>query len=278
MQDLGLEGHRRHRAAELQASVVGEDEVEQHIALVRGARGRRLEGEPPVQHQRAQRHVSQQMAAVGVLEDAVPAVALELADVVEEDAREYQVGVGAAYFGDGARDRRNFGGVLDQPADRGVVAVDTRRAAAVARPELVVVVEQAEDASEAGFVDLPAPAVEDVPVPADIAHGRQQLVQVHGARGEQAERGGHAQLAAAAVLGRRHDRRRQGRAGEPAGGIPECEDRIGAAVETLLLGIQDEQRVLHAVADLQRSQVQDAGHATNLPEGVGKWGRGCCGA
>ena len=175
-----------------------------------------------------------------------------------------------------------------------MVAVDTRRAAAVARPELVVVVEQAEDASEAGFVDLPAPAVEDVPVPADIAHGRQQLVQVHGARGEQAERGGHAQLAAAAVL--RHfadhlhhvaaadsfDERQvlveKRRAGEPAGGIPECEDRIGAAVETLLLGIQDEQRVLHAVADLQRSQVQDAGHATNLPEGVGKWGRGCCGA
>src|SRR5712691_9049862 len=36
VEHLGLQGHRRHRAAELQAPVVGEDEMEQHVALVRG--------------------------------------------------------------------------------------------------------------------------------------------------------------------------------------------------------------------------------------------------
>ena len=56
--------------------------------LAAGAGCRVRSSDAPVEHEHAERHVAEQGAALGGLERALPAICLELADVVEQRARD----------------------------------------------------------------------------------------------------------------------------------------------------------------------------------------------
>jgi hypothetical protein len=116
-----------------------------------GARQRRFGPDPAVQHERSQDHVPDHGAGDGDLEDPVPAVTLELADVVQKDPGEDQIGVRAGIeTGGGLTDVGDLAGVLEQAAQGSVMPAGTRRALLVAVAEGAVVVEEAEDSSEPG--------------------------------------------------------------------------------------------------------------------------------
>jgi len=124
------------------------------------------------------------MAGVGVGERAVPAIGVELADVVQQHPREHQFRVGAGDARDGAGDHGDFDRVLEESPQRRVMARDARRAALVAAAEVVLVVEQREDGSEPRLRDLTAPGVELFPVRRHVADRRQEPSRIHAARRE----------------------------------------------------------------------------------------------
>ncbi len=118
---------------------MGGDEVQEEEELRVGAgRGRPLR-DPAPQHHEAQRHVSQERSGLGGLEAGAPTVCLQLADVVQQGSCEYQVGIGTTGLGDRPADRGHFAGVLQQPAQHGVVPRGARRTLAVAAAELRII-------------------------------------------------------------------------------------------------------------------------------------------
>ena len=132
--------------------------------LAVGAGCRVVFSDSPVEHEHAERHVAEQRAELGGFERALPAICLELADIVEQRAGEDELDVRAADLGDGAADGRDLAGMPQQAAELGMVARACWPGTARSGREIVVGVEQVERAAEPRAPDLAAPAIEGVPV------------------------------------------------------------------------------------------------------------------
>ena len=108
-----------------------------------------------IEHQHAQRDVTQQGAGVGGLERALPAVRLELSDVVKQRAREHEIAIGPARGGDGTPDGRHLAGVTEQATELGMVSGGAGGTRLEASAEALVLIEQIERAPKPRSRDRP---------------------------------------------------------------------------------------------------------------------------
>ncbi len=152
-----LGGHRHLGAAELERAVVADD----HVLEPQEQLGReRLAGQVGglrdlvAEHLHAHDQVADELALVGVAEGAVVAELVDLADVVEEDARHQQVAVEVGVeVGDPVGDRQQRDDVLEQPGLVGVVVADAGRGRGELAEELVVDQEAVDEGAEVGVAD-----------------------------------------------------------------------------------------------------------------------------
>ena len=108
--------------------MVGQNKVVQQFKLVARTCGVMGVVDGPVEQEGAEHDVSEGTAGDSRVEEAVPAVALDLADVVQQGTGEQQVSIGRR--GEPGRSQRqvgDFAGVLQQPAESGVMSVGAGR-------------------------------------------------------------------------------------------------------------------------------------------------------
>src|ERR1041384_2885238 len=75
--------------------------------------------------------------------------------------------------GDSAGDRSDLDGMLEQPAERRVMAGDAGGALTVLPPEIGILVEQGDHRGEPRLGDLAPPAIQRFPVAIDLPRARQ---------------------------------------------------------------------------------------------------------
>ena len=103
------------------------------------------------EHLHAHDQVADELPLVGVGEGAVVAQLVDLADVVQEDARQQQVAVELGIeVGDPVGRRQERDDVLEQPAVVGVVVLDPRRGGGELADEVVVDQEALDQGAEVG--------------------------------------------------------------------------------------------------------------------------------
>lgn len=195
MDDLGFERHRLDRAAELECAVVAQDHVLQLEELSLAADGSAEFRDGALEHERAQGDVADEEAAGGVAEaGGGDFVCLDFADVVEEGARDDQVGVGAhgtrGLFGDGD----DFVDVDEEPAEFGVVSFGGSRCALEANTKRVVREKEIDDLAERLRFHVLALLVDPVPDARAIADGGEELRDVDAVVRQDAEWRGEGEL------------------------------------------------------------------------------------
>lgn len=118
--------------------------------LLVGTRWRVFLSDATIEHQDTECHVTEQRAAFGVPETAVPGIRLEFPDVVEQGPGKHQIEIGVTHLADCPADRCDLARVPEQPADLGMVTLDAGGTLLVQAPEIGIVVEQVEGAGKAG--------------------------------------------------------------------------------------------------------------------------------
>jgi hypothetical protein len=135
--------------------------VLQQERLVGRAGGRRLVRQPAIEHEHAQRDMTQKGAGGGELDDAaLPTVGLDLADVVQQRAGKDQLGVGAAGQRGGAPDARHLDCVAKQTSKLRVMTDGAGRTVFICCAKCRLVVKQGEGLAKASGAEGAAVAIE----------------------------------------------------------------------------------------------------------------------
>lgn len=173
--DLTLQRKRQDRRSELELTVVGQDQMQQQIDFLGGTGGWVGPGDGPIEHTSPEYHVTDDPSGDGKLEEAVPAIALDLSDIVQQCRREEQIGLYLRGDSDSReREVSDLTRMLKQTSQLSMVAIEAGWAAFESIAEAVIIEQQTHDGSESRTSDGRAPVVDQTPPRCRIADRREE--------------------------------------------------------------------------------------------------------